>query len=290
MTDKGRNGNINIDQNKSKDPSRFKIFCFFLHPATYFNLKPRRFQKKGAILYFWCFCAVLTSSVTAWKLNTKKPNYYTQLNVTRNSTLKEIERSYQMLSQQYRYYLPDKSSSPDADLQFENLTKVRNVLVNKKLRHDYDRFGPDGYRAFEKESNLFYVTWLVITCLITLLCPSCVSWLWISVVMLSMIFLDWGLAKSEGNVIPAWLFPRVTEYDCIWLLRLLFPGFLNGCFSIRSFLYVHEPEDIHVCDLTLTLQEQIKKMLVLENVKSMVQNLQLRDGSGRVEYSPDQFF
>lgn len=62
-------------------------------------------------------------------------NYYSILNVTPSSSMKEIKKAYRKLVLKYH---PDVNKSPDAEEKFKKITKAFKVLSNPKARLKYD--------------------------------------------------------------------------------------------------------------------------------------------------------
>eukprot|EP00586_Coscinodiscus_wailesii_P023752 CAMPEP_0172498422 /NCGR_PEP_ID=MMETSP1066-20121228/113418_1 /TAXON_ID=671091 /ORGANISM="Coscinodiscus wailesii, Strain CCMP2513" /LENGTH=363 /DNA_ID=CAMNT_0013271699 /DNA_START=154 /DNA_END=1245 /DNA_ORIENTATION=+ len=262
----------------------FFFYAFIVHPATAWILKPGRFERKKSIMYAIGFLAALASLKTGLELKAKGPNYYAKLNVTRDSNPLAIKRAYKKLSLQLH---PDKNPSPDASAQFDALKKAYDVLIDMELRQVYDKFGAEGIaknKRFDEtrffiELGVFYTTWGMMTFMLTLGRKSGDARQWVFTGLILMLVIEIALMTTQENVIPTWLFPRVTEYECVWLLHSLFPAFMNGCRSLGSYLYVDV--DAQGRALLLALQEQNKDiLLVLRDVQIMTQGIQANGGGG----------
>merc|ERR1712137_212217 len=93
-----------------------------------------------------------------------------------------------------------------------------------------------------------------------------------------MLVVEVVVMTSQTNPFPVWLMPTTTEYDFMWLLKSLFPAFLNGCRSMGSYLYVDL--EAQTRKLLLALQEQNKDvLLVLRDIQIGVQTIQQHGGS-----------
>lgn len=62
-------------------------------------------------------------------------NYYSILNVTPSSSMKDIKKAYRKLVLKYH---PDVNKDPDAEEKFKDITKAFKVLSNPKARLKYD--------------------------------------------------------------------------------------------------------------------------------------------------------
>jgi DnaJ-class molecular chaperone len=71
----------------------------------------------------------------------KGPNYYQILNVTRDSTISTVKKSYRFLSLELH---PDKNRAADAADRFLQVKTAFDVLVDKERRREYNRLGDHG--------------------------------------------------------------------------------------------------------------------------------------------------
>ena len=102
---------------------------------------------------------------------------------------------------------------------------------------------------------------------------------WTFTGLLVMLVVEVVVMTSQSNPFPAWLFPELTEHDFVWLMKNLFPAFMNGCRSLGAFLYVDL--DAQTRQLLLALQEQNKDiLLVLRDVQIGVQTIQTHGVAG----------
>ena len=212
------------------------------------------------------------------------PNFYTRLGVTRDSNPLAIKRAYKKLSLQLH---PDKNPSPDATDQFDAVKQAYDTLMDMELRDVYNKFGKEGIdrnkrydeTQFLLETGIFYVSYGMMAFLLTLGKKSGEARNWIFTGLLAMLVIEVALITSQGNPLPTWLFPQMTEYEAVWLLRQLFPAFMNGCRSLGAFLFVDLDAQTRL--LLLALQEQNKDiLLVLRDVQIGVQTIQTHGGGG----------
>ncbi len=70
-----------------------------------------------------------------------KKDYYEVLGVGKNAPKEEIKRAYRRLALKYH---PDKSSAPDAEEKFKEISEAYAVLSDEEKRRQYDMFGHAG--------------------------------------------------------------------------------------------------------------------------------------------------
>lgn len=74
-----------------------------------------------------------------------KKDYYSVLNVERNSSKEELKKAYRKLAMQYH---PDRNpGDKEAEEKFKEAAEAYEVLNNDDKRAKYDRFGHDGLRG-----------------------------------------------------------------------------------------------------------------------------------------------
>ena len=206
------------------------------------------------------------------------PNHYTRLGITRDSNPLEIKRAYKKLSLALH---PDKNDSPDAADEFHAVKSAYEVLMDMELREVYNKFGNDGIKSNKRydetsfliELGVYYVTWGVMTYVLTLGKKSGDARNWVFTGLIIMLVIEMALMMTGSNPLPSSIFPQTTEYEFVWLLHALFPAFMNGCRSMGTYLYVDLDEQTR--QLLLALQEQNKDiLLVMRDVQIGVQNIQ----------------
>jgi len=262
----------------------FFFYMFIVHPVTAWILRPGRFERKKSILYAIGFLACLAAVKTGISMEARGPSHYQLLGVTRDSNPLEIKRAYKKLSLQLH---PDKNPSPTATDEFDALKGAYDVLLDMELREVYNKFGAEGIRAnkrfdesqFFMELGVFYLTWGMLTYVLTLGKSSGDARQWTFTGLIVMLVVEITVMTSQTNPLPSSIFPTWTEHECVWLLHTLFPAFLNGCRSLGSYLYIDL--DKHTRQLLLALQEQNKDiLLVLRDVQICVQAVQANGGGG----------
>eukprot|EP00522_Entomoneis_paludosa_P010250 CAMPEP_0172440372 /NCGR_PEP_ID=MMETSP1065-20121228/1003_1 /TAXON_ID=265537 /ORGANISM="Amphiprora paludosa, Strain CCMP125" /LENGTH=355 /DNA_ID=CAMNT_0013189163 /DNA_START=13 /DNA_END=1080 /DNA_ORIENTATION=- len=262
----------------------FFFYAFIVHPITAWILRPGRFERKKSIMYAIAFLAALAAIKTGLEMQQRGPNYYGLLDVTRSSSPLEIKRAYKKLSLQLH---PDKNPSPDASDQFDRVKQAHDVLMDMEFREVYNKFGAEGIKAnkrfnesqFLLEAAIYYVSYGMMAFMLTLGKSSGDARNWIFTGLIAMLVVEVVVMTSQTNPFPTWLMPQTTEYDFIWLLKSLFPAFLNGCRSLGAFLYVDM--DAQTRKLLLALQEQNKDiLLVLRDIQIGVQTVQTHGVAG----------
>jgi hypothetical protein len=125
---------------------------------------------------------------------------------------------------------------------------------------------------------VFYATWGMLAFVLTLGKAAQAARTWAFTGLIVMLICEVTLLTTE-DALPSWFFPTTTEHEWIWLLHSLFPGFMNGCRSIGSHLYVDVDKETR--DLLRALSEQNKDtLLVLRDVQIKVSNIE-QNGGGR---------
>mmetsp|Transcript_24245 Transcript_24245/g.67222 ORF Transcript_24245/g.67222 Transcript_24245/m.67222 type:complete len:360 (-) Transcript_24245:1926-3005(-) len=262
----------------------FFFYAFLVHPITAWILRPGRFERKKSIMYAIAFLAALAAIKTGLEMQQRGPNYYEMLGVTRSSSPLEIKRAYKKLSLQLH---PDKNPSPDASDQFDAVKQAHDALMDLEFREVYNKFGAEGIKQnkrfsesqFLLEAAIYYVSYGMMAFMLTMGKSSGQARNWIFTGLIVMAVCEVVVMTSPENPFPAWLMPQTTEYDFIWLLKSLFPAFLNGCRSMGSYLYVDL--DAQTRALLLALQEQNKDiLLVLRDIQIGVQTVQTHGVGG----------
>jgi hypothetical protein len=204
------------------------------------------------------------------------------LGVTRSSNPLEIKRAYKKLSLQLH---PDKNPSPDATEKFDQVKQAYDTLMDMELREVYNKFGKDGVKNNKRydethyllEVAIYYVSYGMIAFLLTMGKKSGEARNWTFTGLLAMMVVEVAIMTSQTNPLPTWLFTTFTEYDVVWLMRSIFPAFMNGCRSLGAYLYVDLDAQTRL--LLLALQEQNKDiLLVLREVQIGVQTIQTHGG------------
>lgn len=204
--------------------------------------------------------------------------------MTRNSNPLEIKRAYKKLSLQLH---PDKNPSPTATDEFDAVKQAYDVLMDMEFRDVYNKFGKEGIKnnkrydetQFLLETAIYYVSYGMMAFMLTLGKRSGEARNWVFTGLLVMLVVEVVIMTSQTNPFPSWFFPQMTEHDFIWLLKNLFPAFMNGCRSLGAYLYVDL--DGQTRQLLLALQEQNKDiLLVLRDVQIGVQTIQTHGVSG----------
>jgi len=184
---------------------------------------------------------------------------------------------------------PDNNPSPNAVEEFDAVKQAYDVLLDMELREVYNKFGKDGIKnnkrydetQFLIETGVFYLTWGMMTFMLTLGKRSGEARNWVFTGLVVMLVVEIALISAQSNPLPTWAFPQSTEYEVVWLMHSLFPAFMNGCRSLGAFLYVDL--DAQTRQLLLALQDQSKDiLLVLRDVQIGIQSLSAGGGGNRL--------
>ncbi|HDN50712.1 MAG TPA: molecular chaperone DnaJ [Thermoplasmatales archaeon] len=81
-----------------------------------------------------------------------KRDYYEVLGVSRDASKAEIKKAYRRLALKYH---PDKSSDPDAEEKFKEISEAYAVLSDDEKRRQYDRFGHAGIDGRYSYEDIF---------------------------------------------------------------------------------------------------------------------------------------
>ncbi len=81
-----------------------------------------------------------------------KKDYYEVLGVSKDATKEEIKKAYRRLALKYH---PDKSSSPEAEEKFKEISEAYAVLSDDEKRRQYDMFGHAGIDSQYSYEDIF---------------------------------------------------------------------------------------------------------------------------------------
>jgi len=81
-----------------------------------------------------------------------KKDYYDVLGVARDSSERDIKAAYRRLAMKYH---PDRSSEPDAEERFKEISEAYAVLSDAEKRQKYDQFGHAGINSQYSQEDLF---------------------------------------------------------------------------------------------------------------------------------------
>ena len=81
-----------------------------------------------------------------------KKDYYEVLGVARDSSEKDIKGAYRKLAMKYH---PDRSTEPDAEERFKEISEAYAVLSDAEKRQKYDQFGHAGINSQYSQEDLF---------------------------------------------------------------------------------------------------------------------------------------
>ncbi|CAM9242128.1 unnamed protein product, partial [Heterosigma akashiwo] len=241
----------------------FFFYVCFVYPVTSWILKPGRFARQKAIYYAIGFLCAIAAVKTGMEYMERGPNHYAVLGVTRQANPLEIKRAYKTASLEHH---PDKGGDEDA---FNRVKTAYDVLMDMELREVYNKFGQEGVdsnKRFDEyqlllEIAIFYATWGMLAYVLTLGKQSQNARTWIYTGEIICLVAEVSLMVQQGSDLPSWFFPRHTEAELVWLLRALFPAWMNGCRCMGGFLFVDL--DAQQRKMLLALQEQNKDVLMI---------------------------
>jgi curved DNA-binding protein len=80
-------------------------------------------------------------------------DYYAVLGVAKTASDEEIKKAYRRMAMKYH---PDHSKGdPEAEEKFKQISEAYAVLSDKEKRHQYDRFGSEGFRQQYSQEDIF---------------------------------------------------------------------------------------------------------------------------------------
>ena len=267
----------------------FFFYVLFVYPAANWILKPGRFPKGRAIMYTASLLLAIAAVKTGFEIAERGQNYYSLLDVQRNSSPLDVKRAYKRMALDFH---PDKNPSATAADDFAKLKEVYDVLLDPERRDVYNRFGEEGIKSKKHvdeyrmllEIAVFYVAWGVMAFLLTLGKASAQARQWIFTGQIVMFVCEVLLMLQELQL-PDWFLPQTTEHELIMLMHSLFPAYLNGCRCIGNVLYVDLEE--HTKQLLLALHEQNKELITsLRDVQTSVLNHLSSSASSAEERRP----
>ena len=88
-------------------------------------------------------------------MTTRKSDYYDVLGIARNASDEEIKKAFRKLALEYH---PDRNKKAGAEERFKQINEAYQVLSDRKMRTNYDRFGhrgvgQTGARGFDGYEN-----------------------------------------------------------------------------------------------------------------------------------------
>ena len=258
----------------------FLFYTLFVYPVCSWILSPGRFSRRSAILYAVSFLAILAALKTGLEVSERGPNYFSLLGVDRLSSPSDIKKGYKLMSLKLH---PDKNPSPTANEQFSFLKSASDVLLDTNgQRQTYMKFGAEGLRTNANPADemqvllgvgVYYASMGMIIFVLTLGRASADARTWIYTGLIAMLIVE-VLLRTSDDPLPAWFFPKTTEHEWAWLLRQLFPAYMNGCRVIGGFLFVDVEKQTRAL-LAHVLEQQKDVLQTLRDLKAAVQSRQL---------------
>mmetsp|Transcript_15543 Transcript_15543/g.23152 ORF Transcript_15543/g.23152 Transcript_15543/m.23152 type:complete len:350 (+) Transcript_15543:131-1180(+) len=268
------------------------FYIVIVYPACNWILTSKRFTKKKSIYCAIAFLASIGIGKVAIEWIDKGPNHYRLLNVHRTSTPLELKKAYKNLSRELH---PDKNPSPEAAEQFSTMKEAYDTLMDLEFRDVYNKLGPEALKSNQRidETQLLmqigvqYIVWGVIAYVLTMGKSGASARSCIFTGEIIMLILEVSnISTGQGNsLLPSWLLPSVADYEVIWMMRSLFPAYMNGCRSICGFLYVDVEKQTR--DLLLAIQKGhndiiLQQQLLQNEIKDLVNEVRTKVGSAGV--------
>ncbi|KAL7711999.1 J domain-containing protein [Entamoeba marina] len=149
-------------------------------------------------------------------------DFYAILGLGHGASSEAIKKAYKKLALQYH---PDKSSSPDAQTNFQLITNAYNFLICPKKKRVYDMYG---YSVFKHPLFLRYAgtSLMIISCILSILLVICMFMfeVWIILFLIGLdADVDWYFSCVN---IPLYL------YCCVMIIPSFF-SLCHACFTLK---------------------------------------------------------
>eukprot|EP00904_Undaria_pinnatifida_P007847 jgi/Undpi1/4192/HiC_scaffold_16.g07559.m1 len=261
------------------------FYVLFVHPVCAWILAPKRFRKDRAIVYAILFLATIAFGKMALEKAERGPNFYQILGLKRGSSAIEIKRAYRQLSLELH---PDKNPSQDAADRFSRMSAALEILMDSEKREIYDKLGPEAAASKHPtnentmllEMAIWYMTWGVLAYVMTLGKSNRQARDWVFTGQIVMLAAEVAIITTPGGegVLPSWLFPKMAEYEVVWILHSIFPAYMNGCRSLGSHLYVDVDQQTR--DMLLALRAGHQDVLVvLRDIQGSINSIGSNGGA-----------
>jgi len=216
------------------------LFMAVLYPLV--TLLMRQGTRKQAL---WQSLALVVVGL-AIKLGTEMKgapsNFYTIMEVGRQSSPTEIRKSYKSISKRLH---PDKNPSKDAEEQFQIVKNAYDILMDESKRDIYNRFGPTSLSFDPRQDELkllsgvgvAYLFWIVTAYISTMPIAARASRTWVAIVGIVILVIEVALCLTESTI-PSWMPKYMTEAELVLLLHTIFPAFIVGLRCLAESLYV----------------------------------------------------
>eukprot|EP00981_Chlorochromonas_danica_P008832 scaffold2312_cov165-Ochromonas_danica.AAC.72 len=170
-------------------------------------------------------------------------NYYSVLEVSRQSSVLDIRKAYKALSKKYH---PDKNPGSDAEAKFESIKTAYDVLMDESSRDIYNRFGTASLKFDPRkdelklisEVGLSYLVWGLLAYIMTLPVACRAAKTWIIIAGIAVLSVEVCFSLTE-TAMPEWMRPStLTEFELLQLLHSAFPFIIASLSALAMSLYV----------------------------------------------------
>jgi hypothetical protein len=198
-------------------------------------------KRKGLWVALTCIAAGLAIKV-GYEIQGSERNYYSILEVSRQSSTQEIRQAYKKVSRKYH---PDKNTSPDAEEMFQNVKTAYDVLMDDSQRDIYNRFGKDSL-AFDPRldelkliSSLgsVYLFWIVSSSIFTFPIAARGARSWILIFGIIALVLELSLCLTQLSM-PSWMPLSLTEQELMKIVHSAFPALIAALAAVSILVYI----------------------------------------------------
>lgn len=219
------------------------FYLITLYPVLFFAFRDDSIanKRKGLYVALACIAAFLAIKV-GYEIQGTERNYYSILEVSRQSSTQEIRQAYKKVSRKYH---PDKNTSPNAEEMFQNVKTAYDILMDDSQRDIYNRFGKDSL-AFDPRldelkllSSLgsVYLFWIVSSFIFTSPIAARGGRTWIGIFGIIALVLELSLCLTQLSM-PSWMPSTLTEQELMKIVHSAFPGVIAALGAISISVYI----------------------------------------------------
>lgn len=238
-------------------------------PVCQYLLTSPKFPRPRNFIFAAFFLAAVALAGEASEWSSRPSNHYRVLGVSRSSSGAELKAAFRSVSLKFH---PDKNKAPEAVSIFQSAQEAYETLSDAETRRVYDRWGPEvakdprlraqAARGDGEMMHLagFYVSWAVLTYLMTLGKARASGRTWSFVGLIVCAFLEFQMLTQSWE--PLQFLSMTTPFEKVALLRAVYPSFMHGCILLSQFTYVDlESLQLQLLGAVLASNEALQRQL-----------------------------
>eukprot|EP00051_Salpingoeca_urceolata_P010977 m.134984 g.134984 ORF g.134984 m.134984 type:complete len:328 (-) comp16930_c0_seq4:145-1128(-) len=231
---------------------------YFVLPKRGQKITQRTYAKLGAV------CVAFLAVAVALDIGTQTPNYFRQLQVSRDATRSQIKTAFKSAS---RLHHPDKSSDPNAADNFMALQRAYEAILDENSRKVYDRFGPEFYEDPHRDQRLsdtssmafymlpFYAIMLFLLLIMSSAGNGSAARPWNMLLLGGVFFIELFMRFDDWDLpLTGFVFPYTTKHEKIVVLHAMVPLVAQMATAYASLVYIDWPAVRHAQQMTLLMQ------------------------------------